>query len=81
MCPATLNAISHFIIPSVEIIGKFLRRTKRYQRQLSESRYKTAVSWQKIGWTLFKKDELTRLRDTLRLRLNSIHLLLFVAQT
>ena len=80
LCPATINAVSHLVISSVEIIGKFLERTKLYQRRLSDNRGGMAGSWQKVGWTLFKKDELMRLRDTLHVRLNAVNVLLSTAQ-
>lgn len=37
-------------------------------------------SWQKMGWVLFKKDELRALKDALHLNLNSISVLLATAQ-
>ena len=80
VCQATINAVSHLVISSIETIGKFLEKIKLYQRRLSENYGGMAGSWQKVGWTLFKKEELMRLRDTLHVRLNAVNVLLSAAR-
>ena len=80
---ATLNAASHIVCSSIELIGGFLERTKEYRRALSGSNSENAMSrsWQKIGWTLFKREELRTLKDALSLRLSSISVLLAALKT
>lgn len=78
--PATINAVSHIVLSSIDIIASFLDRTKMYQKQLEDSRHSGIQnSWYKVGWTLYKSDELKSLRDTLHSRLTSVHLLLSAA--
>jgi hypothetical protein len=72
---ATINAASHIIISSLEIIGRFLDKSQKYQRRLSGG-----DSWCKIGWALFKKDELKGLRDSLHVKLSAVNLLLSSAR-
>lgn len=80
---ATLNAISYIINSSVEVMSNFFARTEKYRRSLSgnngghSSLYMD--SWRKVGWSLFKKDELAGLRDTLQTRLTAISILVSTA--
>ncbi|RSL70421.1 hypothetical protein CEP53_001896 [Fusarium sp. AF-6] len=68
--PATVNAASHIVLSSMDIIAKFLERSKHYQRILGDSRASTfESSWCKIGWTLYKSHELRDLRDALHAKL------------
>lgn len=78
---ATINAASHIVLSSMEIIGDFLMRTERYREKMCGRRSKNPLSdsWQKMGWVLFKKDELKLLRDSLQLKLSSISVLLATA--
>ena len=48
---ATINAASHIVLSSVEIIGKFLERTKRYQQRLGRGNGTVMImdSWYRIG--------------------------------
>lgn len=71
---STINAASHIVISSMEIIGRFLERTRNYQKRLS-----SGDGWTKIGWTLFKKEELRSLRDSLHVKLSAVNTLLSVA--
>ncbi|KAI1452087.1 hypothetical protein F4805DRAFT_448875 [Annulohypoxylon moriforme] len=75
---ATLNSIAQIVMPSMTTIADFLDRTKHYQEKLSPSGGLSG-SWCKIGWALFRKDELKLLRDTLHTRLSSINTLLTAA--
>ena len=79
---ATINAASHIVISSLEIIGNFLERTKVYQRRLSDGSGRSVVadSWRKVGWALFKKEELKCLRDSLHMKLTAVGVLLSTAQ-
>ncbi|KAF4464925.1 ABC transporter transmembrane domain type 1 [Fusarium albosuccineum] len=78
--PATVNAASHIVLGSMDIIAKFLERSKHYQRQLENPRASTFQgSWYKVGWSLYKSHELRALRDALHSRLTSIQVLLSAA--
>ncbi|KAF5017060.1 hypothetical protein F66182_11066 [Fusarium sp. NRRL 66182] len=72
--PATINALSHIVLSSMDTIAKFLDRTKQYPRSKSFQN-----SWYKVGWTLYKSHELRALRDSLHSRLASIQVLLSAA--
>ncbi|KAI9643703.1 hypothetical protein NHQ30_008326 [Ciborinia camelliae] len=75
---ATVNAASHIVLSSMKIIGDFLMRTEKYREKLCGrgSGNSLSDSWQKMGWVLFKKEELKILRDSLQLKLSSISVLI-----
>ncbi|TPX13993.1 uncharacterized protein E0L32_005693 [Thyridium curvatum] len=82
---ATLNSAEFIVISSMDIIAKFLERTKHYQNKLSissDSSFGVSVSssWCKVGWALFKKEELRALRDSLHCRLVAINMLFTAAK-
>jgi hypothetical protein len=79
---ATINAAAHIVLSSVTLIGDFLDRTKKYRDRISGTRRRNVVSdsWQKMGWVLFRKEELKALRNALHLRLANIAVLLSTAQ-
>lgn len=79
---ATINAAAYIVLSSVELIGEFLRKTQKYRQRFSRDGPGRTISdsWQKMGWVLFKKEELKGLRDTLHLRLTNIGVLLSAAQ-
>lgn len=79
---STINAAAHIVLSSVALIGDFLAKTQKYRERLSGSGAGNAMSdsWQKMGWVLFKKEELKALRDALHLRLTNIGVLLATAQ-
>ncbi|XWW94250.1 hypothetical protein V2A60_002193 [Cordyceps javanica] len=68
--PATVNATSHIVLSSVDIITAFLEKSRNYHAVL-ENRHAAGLqtSWYKVGWTLYKSQELIELRDALRSRL------------
>ncbi|RSM02594.1 hypothetical protein CEP52_007900 [Fusarium oligoseptatum] len=78
---ATVNAASHIVLSSMDIIAKFLERSKHYQRILGDSRASSTFesSWCKVGWTLYKSHELRDLRDTLHAKLALVQVLLSTA--
>jgi hypothetical protein len=78
---ATMNAITCIINSSIEVMAGFLERTDKYRQSLSGmSRQSFAKdSWRKIGWSLYKSEELTTLRDSLQTRLTSISILVSAA--
>ncbi|KAI1263794.1 hypothetical protein F5Y18DRAFT_116405 [Xylariaceae sp. FL1019] len=76
---STLNALAQIIMPSMAIIADFLDRTKHYQAKLSRKAGGLESSWCKVGWALFRRDELKMLRDTLHARLSAINTLLAAA--
>jgi len=77
---ATLNSLAQLVIPSMAIISDFLDKTKHYQERLSPGGGLKS-SWCKMGWALFKKDELRALRDSLHSRLSAINTLLTASST
>jgi hypothetical protein len=78
---ATTNSASHIVMSAMDIIANFLERSKEYQKRLRDSDSGGGIggSWCKIGWTLFKKEELRSLRDSLQCRLAAITTLLTAA--
>lgn len=79
---ATINAASHIVLSSVNLIAEFLEKTKMYREQFCGRASGNAVSdgWRKMGWVLFKSDELKVLRDSLHVKMTNIALLLSTAQ-
>ncbi|KAI0429678.1 hypothetical protein F5Y09DRAFT_309765 [Xylaria sp. FL1042] len=75
---ATLNSLVQISMPSMKIIADFLHRTQHYQAKLSQGGGLSS-SWCKAGWTLYRKEELNLLRDTLHARLSAINTLLAAA--
>ncbi|KAI1758636.1 hypothetical protein GGR53DRAFT_516411 [Hypoxylon sp. FL1150] len=75
---ATLNALAQISMPSMTIIADFLDRTKHYQSKLTKGGG-LGGSWCKVGWALYRRDELKLLRDTLHARLSAINALLAAA--
>ncbi|KAI2618551.1 hypothetical protein GGS26DRAFT_584906 [Hypomontagnella submonticulosa] len=75
---ATLNSLAQIIMPSMITIADFLDRTKHYQAKLAPGGGLSS-SWCKMGWALFRKEELKLLRDTLHSRLSAINTLLAAA--
>ncbi|KAF8251319.1 hypothetical protein K440DRAFT_81113 [Wilcoxina mikolae CBS 423.85] len=70
---ATINAIAYSVSLSRKPIEIFLSKIKRYRGRLKNS------SWRKIGWALFKEDEVRELRDVLRMHIDCISLLVVTA--
>lgn len=79
---ATINAAAHIVLSSMTLIGDFLAKTQKYRERMSQSGSGHALSdsWQKMGWALFKMEELKALKDALHLRLSNINVLLSAAQ-
>lgn len=80
--PSTINAASHIVLSAMILIGDFLTKTQRYRERLNgrESGNAASDSWQKMGWVLFKKDELRALKEALHVKLTSVSLLIDTAQ-
>lgn len=78
---ATINAISHILGSSMEVMGRFLQQTEKYRKSLSGNGGQSlaADSWRKIGWSLFQKEELIGLRSTLQTRLAAVNILVSAA--
>ncbi|KAK2760781.1 hypothetical protein FQN54_002018 [Arachnomyces sp. PD_36] len=79
---ATLNAISWMAHSSKEVIAKFLEKTEKYRQSLSRKGGTSSLlkdSWRKIGWSLYKKQELVELKMSLRTRLAAISVLVSTA--
>ena len=64
------------------LIGDFMTKTEGYRARLCGRTSGNAVSnsWQKVGWALFKKEELKDLKDRLHVKLSNISLLLQTAK-
>lgn len=79
---ATINAASCIVLSSMSIIDDFLEKTKRYRERLCGRTQGNTLSdsWQKMGWVLFRKEELKALKDALHIKLSSISVLLATAQ-
>ncbi|KAK8137565.1 hypothetical protein PG984_003058 [Apiospora sp. TS-2023a] len=80
------NGVASISLSAIDVIDRFYERSKEYQDQLGQRRSdheKATISfessWCKIGWTLFKKEELRALKTQLHERLTSINLLLGMA--
>lgn len=81
-CQATLNAISYTVDSSREVMARFLEKTEKYRRSLSRNGLRTSLtrdSWRKIGWSLYKKQELVDLKTTLQTKLMAINILVSTA--
>jgi hypothetical protein len=78
---ATINAISHIMNTSIDVMARFLEKTEKYRQSLSNNGGQSLVadSWRKIGWSLFKKDELADLRNTLQTGLTAVNILISTA--
>lgn len=78
---ATINAASQIVLSSINLIAEFLEKTKKYREQFCGSRSSNAVTdgWRKMGWVMFKSDELKELRDSLHVKMTNIALLLSTA--
>ena len=77
---ATFESASSIIMGSMDIIQTFLERTKKYDKRLGKlGSSGFAQGWRKVGWTLFKAEDMKKLRDTLHARLSSLSLLLAAA--
>jgi hypothetical protein len=77
---ATFESASCIIMKSMDIIQSFLDRTKKYDRRLgSLGSSGFAHGLRKVGWTLFKAEDMKKLRDTLHARLSALGVLLAAA--
>ena len=78
---ATINAAAHIVLSSITLIGEFLTKTEKYRARLSGRTAGNGMSsWQKVGWALFKKEELKDLKDRLHVKSSSISVLLQTAK-
>jgi hypothetical protein len=65
---------------AIDIIQSFLDRTKKYEQRLGGlERSGSTSGWSKVGWTLFKAEDMKKLRETLQTRLPALSLLLVSA--
>jgi hypothetical protein len=78
---AIINTASYIVLSSVNLIAEFLEKTKKYREQFCGSRTGNSVfdGWRKMGWVLFKSDELRALWDFLHVKMTNIALLLSTA--
>lgn len=78
---ATFESASCIVMGSMDIIKSFLEKTKRYDRRLGGGMGMTglALNLRKVGWTLFKADDMKKLRESLQSRLAALSVLLMAA--
>lgn len=79
---ATSECASDIVMGCMDIIKAFLDRTKKYDRRLGtlgSSGFALANGMRKMGWTLYKAEEMKTLRDTLRAQISNLNLLLAAA--
>ncbi|KAK0738146.1 hypothetical protein B0T18DRAFT_291931, partial [Schizothecium vesticola] len=81
---ATLNSASFIVLSSMEIIARFLERTREYRKRFESKAGGvggiSSSSWCKVGWSLYKRDELRSLRDSLHCRLVAVNTLFAAAR-
>jgi hypothetical protein len=70
---ATINAIKHSVALCRRPIEVFLAKIVKYRCGLNSS------SWRKIGWALFKEEEVRKLRCILKMHINCVNLLVVTA--
>jgi len=64
----------------MEVIESFLAKTKKYDRRLGGlGTSGIAQNLRKVGWTLYKAEDMKKLRETLHARLSSLSVLLAAA--
>jgi len=77
---ATFESASCIIMGSMDIIKSFLDRTKKYDRRLGGlGTPGFAQGLRKVGWTLFKEEDMKKLREALHARLAALGVLLAAA--
>ena len=75
-----INGVACIVLSSVEIIQEFLERTQDLQHRLgNNNKSGPESSWVKVGWQLFRKDELRQIKRQLHERLTSINTLMATA--
>ncbi|KAI1120860.1 hypothetical protein F5Y10DRAFT_257571 [Nemania abortiva] len=74
-----INAIACIALSSIDTIEKFLERTMALQNGLGSVKNSLDSSWAKVGWQLYKKEELHALKTQLHQRLSSINTLITTA--
>jgi len=77
---ATFKSAAWIAMDAMKIIELFLDKTKKYDKRLG--RLETsgmAQNYRKVGWALYKADDMKKLRETLHARLTSLNLLLVAA--
>jgi hypothetical protein len=79
-CNATFQSASYIIMGAMDTIQSFLDKTKKYDRRLGGlGSSGLAQNMRKVGWTLYKADDMKRLRETLHARLSTLSVLLAAA--
>jgi hypothetical protein len=77
---ATFSSASWIVMGAMDIIKSFLDKTKKYDRRLGGlGTSGMAQNLRKIGWTLYKADDMKKLRETLHAQLSSLNVLLVAA--
>ncbi|KAF8248514.1 hypothetical protein K440DRAFT_625716, partial [Wilcoxina mikolae CBS 423.85] len=77
--PSAVQAIKGHILRCKPLLEKFNTTTKKYKLSLAKkcgSGNKMKDTWRKIGWGMYKRDEILELFDGLGKQMDAIHLLL-----
>ena len=77
---ATFDSASFIAMGSMEVIESFLAKTKKYDQRLGgRGTSGIAQNLRRVGWTLYKAEDMKKLRETLNARLSSLSVLLAIA--
>jgi hypothetical protein len=77
---ATFLPAYSIVMGAMGIIQAFLEKTKKYDRRLRGlGPSSLAQNMRKVGWTLYKAEDMKKLRETLHARLSSLSVLLIAA--
>jgi len=76
--PSTVRAIGVHVSRCEPLLQKFNKTTEKYKSSLSQggSGKKFKDNWRKIGWGMYKRDEIMELYDGLGMQIDAIRLLL-----
>lgn len=74
-----MNGIACIVLSSIEMIQGLLERTLDLQRRLGHGKNRIDGGWSKVGWQLFRKEELRQIKSQLHERLTSVNTLIVTA--
>jgi hypothetical protein len=77
---ATFRSAYSIVMGAMDIIQSFLEKTKKYDRRQGRlGPSSLAQNMRKVGWTLYKAEDMKKLRETLHARLLSLSVMLVAA--
>ena len=79
--PHTENAVRHHVTLCKKEMEEFMKKIKKYQESLRKGGSGNMMrdSWRKVGWSLFKKEDLATLRGNLSMHRGTIMWILVMA--